>query len=378
MTKQTFFLFLTAALAAGAAWGQNPAGAPAVDSKLEALLAKWRIPGGAVAIVRDGEVVYARGFGELDPGTPMPADAQFRLASLSKPITATAVLRLVEDGRLALDERVFDRLPQYREALGDERMAGITVRQLLQHSGGWDKDVSGDPVFASWKELTALGASLPPDREEMILFWLGQKLDFDPGARHAYSNFGYVLLGRLIETVSGVPYEEFVRTQVLASARQGSSLRTARLPGEAVYFDREGAERVPSVFSEELEMVPEPYGGFSLALQDASGAWVASAPGLALFQYRVAEGKLLRPETVARIVERPAFASPAAEVWYGLGWNLVPVAGTHIWQHAGAFAGSVTEVVHIPGGMTYAALFNSMPADHEAFLAELEMTLVGQ
>lgn len=107
-----------------------------------------RIPGAAVAVARDGRLVYARGFGMADRlrEVPVQPDSLFRIASLSKPITAVAVLKLVEDGRLKLDARVFQDLLSGIEPHPpkDPRMNEITVRDLLRHSGGFDRDRSGD------------------------------------------------------------------------------------------------------------------------------------------------------------------------------------------------------------------------------------------
>ena len=166
------------------------------DHEMEAFMAARKIPGGALAVVKAGRLVHAKGYGWAHRERKIPArpDTLFRLASVSKPFTAVAVLKLVEDGKLSLDARAFDlvRLPPALEqdARPDPRLADITIRQLLQHTGGWDRDRSFDPMFRPKLIAEKTGTRAPAGAEAVIRYMLGQPLDFDPGARFAYSNFG--------------------------------------------------------------------------------------------------------------------------------------------------------------------------------------------
>ena len=123
----------------------------AFDRLVADLMHRYNLPGGALAIVKDGRLVFARGYGlaDIQNQEPVRPDSLFRIASLSKQVTAVAVLKLVEEGKLDLDERVFEILSDFTEPEGasrDPRIAEITVRHLLHHAGGWDKEVSGfDP-----------------------------------------------------------------------------------------------------------------------------------------------------------------------------------------------------------------------------------------
>lgn len=351
--------------------------------KLEALMRKWHIPGGSVSILRDGRLVYARGLGVVDEGStrPVRAGSLFRIASLSKPITATAVLLLVEQGRLGLDAPMLDYLPQYRNVITDIRVKNITVRHLLQHSGGWDSALSGDPMSARWEDYLEAGLSLPPKQEEVIAAWLTLPLDFEPGSKFAYSNFGYVLLGRIIESVTRTPYGRWTAENILEPAgmrftKLAGSLLSERVPGEVEYSDSPGSESVLSVFSRHPELVARPYGGFSLPLQDSAGGWLSSSIELAKFIWQLAEGKLLKKETLTLLAERPAHEDADSQAWYGLGMNIVKTPAGVIWEHAGAFPGTVAEILHFPGSITYAAVFNSKPEAHLQFVAELQMILL--
>lgn len=366
MTKQLLLALVTITASASA---QQPQG---LDDAITGLMNRWNIPGGALAIAVEGKTVYARGFGWADPDAreAVKPEALFRIASLSKPVTAAAVLKLVEQGRLSLDDRVFDRLTAYRQACADPRALTITIRDLLQHAGGWDSESSDDPLFPDWETLDGLGGPFPPSHEDVIRFWLARPLDFAPGTRFAYSNFGYMLLGRVIEAVTALPYRDWV-TQNFGEFRPAGSLAADRVPGEVRYFDHPDARPVHSIFSQRPELVPAPYGGFSLALQDASGGWLASAPTMVRFLDRLTAGILLKPETVGLIPQRPSFEPADAQIWYGLGFRVIATPAGPALAHDGAFAGSVAQLVHIPGAFTYAAVFNSRPEDDEQFRAEL-------
>ena len=232
--------------------GQFVPGLEPYDRIVARTMRDHRIPGAAVAVVRHGRLVYARGFGMADRlrEVPVQPDSLFRIASLSKPITAVAVLKLVEDGRLELDARVFRDLlagiephpPKY------PRMNEITVRDLLRHSGGFDRDRSGDVQWEQKKISRKLRKSPPLDCADVIAYMKRQRLDFSPGERYAYSNFGYCALGRVIEQASGMSYEDYVRREVLIPAGAGR-MRLAdpflegRLENEVMYYDYSGANR---------------------------------------------------------------------------------------------------------------------------------------
>jgi N-acyl-D-amino-acid deacylase len=340
-----------------------------VDAVIGTLMRRWEIPGGAVAIVKDGRLVYARGFGTADgtaDGATAP-DALFRIASLSKPITAVAVLTLVEAGRLRLDAPAFALLGDLKPAPGatvDPRLAQITVRHLLQHSGGWDREASFDPMFRPIEAAQAVGAPSPASAETVIRYMLGRPLDFAPGARYAYSNFGYAVLGRIIERVSGMTYEQYVRTAVLAPMgigrmRIGASLASGRAPGEVRYFD---PATTTSVFPGGGGGMPWPYGGFNLEAMDAHGGWIASTVDLMRFVTAV-DALPTRPDVLQRATIDLMTAKPASPLWdgsaahYGMGWLVRPVEGN--WWHDGSLPGTASILVRTGGGLAWAALFNA-------------------
>jgi CubicO group peptidase (beta-lactamase class C family) len=346
-------------------------GATSFDSLIPPLMAKHGIPGGAVGVVKDGRLVLVRGYGWADSAAHVPVepDALFRLASISKPITSAAVLTLVEQGKLDLDAKAFSFLTDLQPPAGaavDPRLATITVRQLLYHSGGWNRDATFDPIDISKTIAQAVGAPEPASTETVIRYMKGKPLQFDPGQAFNYSNFGYVILGRVIERVSGMSYGDFVRTQVLAPMgithmRLGRTLLADRARGEVHYYEKAGL--VPSVFPG-AGLVPWPYGFFHLEAWDASSAWIASAPDMMRFMTAVddlpSRPDFLSPQTMATMLAHPpAPLWQNSAYWYGMGWSVRPVNGGTIWWHGGSLMGTTTLLVRAHNGVSWVALFNA-------------------
>src|SRR5688572_392883 len=198
-------------------------GMESYDQTIRDFMRKLSIPGGAVAVMRDGKLIYARGFGyaDVENKTLVQPDALFRIASVSKTITATAIMKLVEEGKLTLDDRVAPLIAHLTPAQGatvDPRWEQLTIRHLLNHTGGWDRNKPNggfDPMDRPGIAAAAVNAPAPASAETIIRYMKGMPFDFNPGDKHVYSNFGYAILGRVIERLSGMPYEQYVRARVL-------------------------------------------------------------------------------------------------------------------------------------------------------------------
>ncbi len=248
---------------------------------IPSLMKKWAIPGGAVALVKDERLVMAEGYGMVDikEKKPVSPESLFRIASLSKPITAVAVLKLHEAGMINIDERVFEILNDLVPGEGveiDSRIYEIRVRDLLQHSGGWDSTISIDPMFMSRELAEKMGIQAPASPQAIIRYMLSRPLDFVSGSHYAYSNFGYWLLGHIIEKVTNKTYEHSVKTQILepmviSRMRLGKTLLDEAGEDEVRYYDYPGAPLGQSVFPEVQELGPSPYGGFYLEAMDSHG-----------------------------------------------------------------------------------------------------------
>ena len=337
------------------------------DEAMESFLKKSGAPGGSLAVAKDGRLVYAKAYGLADPERKDPVEVRdvFRIASISKPFTAVAVLQLVDAGKLDLDVKAFGLLGLKPGPKGDARLADITVRQLLHHTGGWDREKSGDPMFKPFEIAKDLQVACPPLPDAIIRWMLDRPLDFEPGARYAYSNFGYCVLGRVIEKVTGESYSGRVESSVLkplgiTDMRIGKTV--GKRAGEVAYTQPELLPAV-SVFNPE-ERVPWPYGGFHLEALDAHGGWTASAVDLVRFASSLE--KLLQPGTIERMFGRPPGLKPGAS-YYALGWMVRPVGKegkANVW-HGGSLPGTNTLLVRRHDGLTWAVLFNQR-SKHDA------------
>ncbi len=337
---------------------------------------KYHLPGASLAVARDGRIVYARGFGysDVDKKEPVQPDALFRIASVTKPFTAAAVLQLVERGKLSLDDKVFDVLELKAPEKGkfDKRWKEVTILELLQHRGGWDRDKSFDPMFRSPTICKELDVEPPAKQEAIIRYMLREPLDFDPGERYAYSNFGYCLLGRVIEKASGMEYEDYVKKEILKplgieGMRQGRTLLKDRAEGEVRYYNEGQGTAImgPRIG----KSAPWPYGCWCLEAMDSHGAWIASAEDLVRFGAAFnnpKKCKILSEKSIETMFARPPNAAgeddkgkPAA-AFYGCGWEVRPVRGAkaNTW-HTGSLDGTSTLLVRRFDNLTWAVLFNS-------------------
>jgi len=350
----------------------------AFGREMKQFMTQRRIPGGALAVLKDQRLVLLRGYGWADREQKLPVkpESLFRMASISKPFTAVAILKLVEAGKLDLNAPAIEVAgfePKASNAKSpDPRLKSITVRHCLHHTGGWARDVSGDPMFRSVEIAEAMGAPAPAKPETIIRYMLGQPLDFDPGSRFAYSNFGYCLLGRIIEKASGASYSEFVRQAILRpmgikTMRLGASLERDRAFNEVSYYTPDNRHG-PSVFPNCPGTVPEPYGTFCLEAMDAHGGWLASALDLARFAAALdaaEQNTCLKAETLKTLYEPPAppvSRSPdgsLAATYYTCGWNVRPKGnGMANYWHNGSLPGTFTLLVRRFDGLSWVALFN--------------------
>jgi len=357
--------------------GKPVPGLESFDRLMRSFLAKQGIPGASLAVVKDGRLVYARGFGYADVQgkQPVQPDSLFRIASISKPITAVAILRLVERKKLSLDDKVLDIVklkPHFNgTAKFDPRWKTVTIRQLLQHTGGWDREASFDPMFRAVQFAKELKVKPPAASKDVICCMLGRQLDFDPGTKYAYSNFGYNLLGRVIEAKTGKTYEQFVKNDVLkpigvTRMRIGRTLLDLRAPGEVRYYNY-GGERTTSVFFPDKRVL-WPYGGWHHEAMDAHGAWIASAIDLARFAAaidRPGKSTILKPGSIkAMFAPPPAPVSRTKEgklkdTYYGLGWSVKTVVpGKFNTSHTGSLPGTSTLLARRHDGLSVVVLMN--------------------
>ncbi len=356
------------------------------DAWMRYFLLLNRVPGGQLAITKAGQLIYSRGFGyaDRDKLEPVKPTSLFRIASVSKPITAVAIMQLVERGKLKFADTIDELLeiePHLEpDAKPDERWSKITVAMCLSHTGGWDRDKSYDPMFQQVRVAKSLGVNLPIGTAELIRYMRGAPLDFTPGERYAYSNFGYCLLGRVIEKVTGKSYEAYVQEAVFAplditAPKIGKSLVEERAEGEVKYYAYHDPQVMPLVgphAGDEKAKVALSYGGWPQEVLDSHGGWITSAQDLARFAAafdKSAENvskPLLRAASVRDMCSPHATVKPGDRqgrglISYGYGWTLGRENNDDkqpIVAHGGALPCTAASLVKLHDDINLAVLFN--------------------
>ncbi|NUN68401.1 MAG: beta-lactamase family protein [Bacteroidetes bacterium] len=297
-----------------------------------AFVSEWmkaeNVPGAAVAATVRGKVVYNKAFGLSDVENQLAAQTRsvFRLASVSKPITAVAVMQLVEQGKIDLDAPAEQYLPMF-----PKKQWSFTVRQLLGHQ-------SGIRHYQGLEEEYSIGARRYKDLNEAITIFSNDSLRHRPGERYSYTTFGYSLLGAVIEAVSGLSFEEYIRTRICAPAGMTST-----------YMDRS------------TDIIPFRTRGYAVdtlgRLRNAvaidpnykfpGGGIVSTAGDMARFASAVMSGKLIRPETFALMTTMGTLAD-GTTTGYGLGWSLGTAAAPEAVLHKGMQQGTTTVLLLLP------------------------------
>ena len=366
--------------------GVVPAGLKGFDDMMKKFVTEREISCAQLAVARKGKILLARGYGRYSvrdvQNRPLLALVQptslFRVASLSKHITSAAIMRLVQDGKLSLSAPVTTLLGL--SAAADPRLAEVTVLRLMQHLGGWDTGVSQDRLWMDHTISAALGVPLPIGHADIIRYSTARPLDFDPGSKMVYSNYGYALLGRIIEKVSGTSYESYVKQKLLAPAgitrmRLGRSLRPGSPTSEVTYSSKLTNK---SVVDGSGTVVPYPYGGFNMPNQDANGGWIASAVDMVKFAMVFdAAGPILNAASIAKLFAKPEIGAATGARWYGGGWWVrTSGSGINTW-HSGSMPGTFTFLARLNGGISYCATFNRRAEQGEADFGAID-PLLGQ
>lgn len=337
--------------------GTALAGLGSFDATVKSFMQARNIPCGSLAVTRGGKLVLARGYTWSDNTKLLTQPTSlFRIASLSKPFTATAILRLVQDGKLSLSAKVADLLGLSTTA--DARLKDVTVLRLLQHLGGWDRGISPDLVWYDLAIAKSLGKKPPVTRADIIKYASAHKLDHAPGTTYAYSNYGYLLLGQIIEKVTGGTYEKYVTDHVLTPMkikRMKLGLSSGKATGEVPYYSQ---YKTTTTLDASGTLVPSQY-AFNMANNFANGGWLASAVDLTRFA-TIYDRKtsVLTSASVTRALAKPETGVLPDGYWYGTGWMVRPVTGgTNVW-HDGSMPGTSTLLVRRFDGLTWAVLFD--------------------
>jgi CubicO group peptidase (beta-lactamase class C family) len=320
----------------------------AVASGLTAAMAGAQIPGAVLGILADGrEEVAGFGVASVDGGAPVTADTRFQLGSITKTYTATAVMRLVERGRVDLDAPVRRYLPDFRVADPDAS-ARVTVRHLLTHTGGWWGDSVTDTGSGPDALATFVDAKLPAFPQ------------LAPVGRHfSYNNTGPAVLGRILEVVTGAPYRDAMRELLLGPLGLEQSTFTPEAvlagPHAAGHATTEGGVVVQHPLF--IPRNAEPAGGLHATAHD-----VLRYARFQLGDGAAADGTRVLQEATLRQMQSPQGPRPPAGFDMGFSW-FVRADGPRSFEHSGATFGQVSQLLVVPDrGFAAVVLANLQPA----------------
>ncbi|MBC9879179.1 beta-lactamase family protein [Bradyrhizobium sp. INPA01-394B] len=318
----------------------SPAEHAAMGRLAQSFMAKYEVPALSFAIGYAGAIVHQAAYGVADRERNEAATPQhlFRIASISKMITSATLFRLIEESRVKLGDRVFGPgallgtdygAPPYSPGIDQ-----ITLEHLLTHTGGgWSND-GRDPMFTHPHM----------DHTQLISWTLSNRpLDRLPGQHFAYSNFGYCVLGRVIEKLTGQRYADHVRSEVLGRCgitdmTIAGNTRDQRQPGEVAYYS----------------LAENPY-DMNVRRMDSHGGWIATPTDLVQFLMHVdgyaRPANILRPRTIQAMTSAPSYSPD-----YAKGFS---VNKSDNWWHNGSLPGTSTIAVRTHGGFCWAAFTNT-------------------
>jgi len=294
-------------------------------------------PGGAVLVLKGGKTLLRAGYGmaDLEQGTKITPDSVFRIGSITKQFTAVAVLQLVERGKIALGDPITKFLPDY-----PTHGKTITIEHLLTHTSGI-QSYTDKPDF-----LTAAQREYTP--AQIIDTFRNDPMKFDPGAQWAYNNSGYILLGQIIEKVSGMPYAEYVQKNVLARA----GLTHSRYGDNAPIVPK----RVPGYSRNGQAVVNARY--INMTFPYAAGALLSTVDDLAQWNAALAAGKVVDRKLLDRAWTRYQLTS-GENTGYGYGWAVGELSGERVIQHGGGIFGYTSFELWMPDRDLYTAILSN-------------------
>ncbi len=340
-----------------------------MQTDIEAFMGRWNIKGMSVAVMRHDSLLYSRGIGmaDMEAGVEMTPTSIMRIASASKLVTGVAVMRLVEEGKLRLDARVFgpdgildDR--SFTDAMADPRMEDITVDHLLLHAGGFTLG-AGDPMFNTKDIMAAKHLTTPPDSLELTRIVLGRRLGFTPGVGRKYSNFGYMLLSLIIERVTGESYWDYVTRNILNPAgvygmRPATNYYSQRYSNEARYYGPDD-EKIEE-WNGSGRMVDRFYGGSNVHGLMGAGGWCASAADLARLVSAI-DGDSRIPDVIGPSSVSAMTAHETDDkgdrINMARGWGTIDDNGK--WTRTGTLSSTHTLIERFPDGECWVLITNS-------------------
>ena len=351
-----------------------------IDSIVDAFMARNKIKGASVAIAKDGRLVYAKGFGYANAEDSLEVNPHhlFRIASVSKLITAVTVMKLIEEEKITINEKVFGEKgilndPGYQKYT-DKRYEDITIHHLLNHTAGWNTKI-GDPVFNSLYVARKMDIEPPAQLPDIVEYAMGHKLSSKPGKQYKYSNLGYTVLGAIIEEVTGMNYEDYVQFAILHplgiyDMHIGNSFEEDLFVNEVKYYKTGKMPKIWS-FDGSKKLVPLVYGGNNMELLGAAGGWVASAPELAKLMVAI-DGFESRPDILsAQTIKQMTKGKYRSKKL--LGWRGTDGYGT--WWRTGTISGTSALIMRHKNEVNWVMLVNTTTRKKSRIHNEISHTM---
>lgn len=379
------FVFLLFILSSFAQTGIPVPEMSSCDNLVSQLLTQYDIPGATFALAKDGKLVYMRGFGhaDLDGQEATQPYHLFRIMSISKSITGIAVTKLVEDGQLSFSDKVFgpdgifaNNTYFNNATVTDNRIYDITVQHLLEHTGGWNQNVdctptpvapyawgttNCDPISFPLHVSQVLGESNPVSEQALIRFLMEKGVQATPGTEYHYSNIGFLAVGLVIEEVTGMSYEDYVKTAILeplgiCDMHLARNLREDKYEREGEYTGN-GFTRI-SAYGDGT-VLPNEYGGLQIEAMDAHGGWIATARDMVQLLVSV-DGFTSKPDILTQSSIQTMTTPSTANAGYAKGWS---VNSFDNWWHLGALSGTASFWGRTANGYTWALILNKRIVD---------------
>jgi len=294
-------------------------------------------PGASVIVVKDGKVILRKGYGmaNLELGVPVEPDMVFRLGSVTKQFTAVAILMLAERGKLSLDDDLTKFLPDY-----PTKGQKISIEHLLTHTSGIKNYTSLPEWLAAWRKDVTV--------KEIVDLFKDQPMDFAPGEKWSYSNSGYILLGAIIERVSGQTYQDFMQQNIFTPLGMKHSHydNTARLIPRRV----NGYSKTSEGYQNAAYL--------SMTQPFSAGALMSSVDDLALWDGALYTEKLVKQESLKR-AWTPHLLNNNKSAHYGYGWSMSAYESHPIIEHSGGVNGFATYALRLPADRIFVAILTN-------------------
>lgn len=332
------------------------------DAAIRRFMRYWDIKGGSFALMRNDSLIYAKGYGYSDIKDSIECEVKnvFRVASVSKLITAVAIMRLCETGKLSTQDFVFGEEGILCDSLflnyRDKNIKKITVEHLLRHTGGF-ANPHGDAAFNTDLVAKYLDKELPLSMDDMVQYATRIRLRARPGGWFNYSNLGYIILSKVIEKASGMPYETYVKDSILApmgcyDIHLAHNYSDEFLDNEVNYYEVKEAEPVPAYDGSDT-LVMKSRGGNDVHGLYGAGGWVASPVELLRFVSAIdncpVKGEFLSQESIDFMTMYSKNFKPA-------GWASVT---SREWLRTGTMAGTSALIKAQKDGYTWVFISNS-------------------